>query len=106
MERGDARVTGRIRRLALCALALALVFLSVGPVALCASHHGHFRMSCNCAVCTVIRDNLAILNAVATAIIVLILFRVTLPRVRETICHAVAGCRALPPVALKVRLND
>ncbi len=94
------------RRLLIGALALLLVCLSVAPVALLAAHHGHFHMNCTCDVCTVIRDDIALLNLVATALVVLILFRVIAARLREAPIHIVVGSRAPLPVALKVRMNN
>ena len=96
----------KIRRLLLCLLALALLCLSTAPVALLATHHGHFRMSCGCSLCTTIRDDLAVLHLVAAAAILFIVFRVPFARLREVAAHAEAGHRAPLPVALKVRLNN
>lgn len=96
----------RMRRFVLCMLALAFVSLSVAPVALCAANHGHFHMSCTCSVCTAIRDDLVVLNAVATVAFLLIIVRLPLLRLREGIVQASAGSPLPRPVALKVRMND
>ncbi len=96
----------RFRRFLLCALALALLSLSAAPAAMLAVNRGHFHLNCSCPVCAAIRDDLAVLHAVATALVVFLIFRVRAARFREAVARAAAGHRALLPVALKVRLND